>query len=409
MAAAWAALLCCASCHSRGAGLSGQASRGEADRYIKKAVRSSSEGVILLPSRMTNGIYDRARLNDVAQSLREPLAECFLARAISTMQPGIVDGEEVYVHVPEGQLRIRARLSAAGAVLRAELLDSGFSDGVMEACVIGEIQKQRFPPANRANLSYVDVVYWVSLGFNPDAHSASAKLHLRKEQARAGVRGKKCLEGRVPAGTYVVEGLSLIGREGRTLAHRVSGVGVPQKIVPCVSQALKGISLAPQRDSFVRPISPRVEYVVSADGRITTSDERWLRVLTLEETALREERRLELEHELQQREKVDGASPPAAMPWTRGATPPASSDEAGVTPGVVTGGAATPDLQPKIQASPGGGSVRDATVLPGVPGAVGIPDAAGVVVPPATGDAPAPLASLPPRGLKLELRPRRPH
>jgi hypothetical protein len=57
------------------------------DRYIQKAIRSSNEGVILLPSSKAERVYELPRLNEIAHSLREPAAECFLRRAIEVLGP----------------------------------------------------------------------------------------------------------------------------------------------------------------------------------------------------------------------------------------------------------------------------------------------------------------------------------
>lgn len=315
--------LLCAFCRSGRRDLASTATHAEADRYIHNAVRRSSEGVILLPSRKATTSYDSATLADLAQQLRTPLAQCFLERAVETMERGVVDGEETFVRVPEGQAKVRARLGADGTVVRVEILETGFLDVVMEECVLTQVKAQRFPPPGQGNLTYIDVVYWVSLGFNARANTADAELTLRREQARAGVRAKRCLQGRVGAGEYRFDGLNLVGREGRTLINRVNANDVPADVSSCVAQALKGLVLPAEREAFVRPVTPEITMTVRADGEIVARDEDWLRVLELEQQAQREALREELAAE---------QTPPA----------PASSSNAATKPGVSFGAATGP-------------------------------------------------------------------
>src|SRR5690606_9203940 len=58
----------------------GRVSDSDANRYIRRAIRSSSEGVILLPSQRAEQVYELPRLNEIAQGLRAPAARCFLMR-----------------------------------------------------------------------------------------------------------------------------------------------------------------------------------------------------------------------------------------------------------------------------------------------------------------------------------------
>ena len=99
------------------------------DRYVRRAIRQSNEGVILLPSERAEHIYELTRLNEIAQGLREPAALCFLERAITTMERS--NDERGYTHVPEGQIKLRARIAPNGKVLRTEVLESGFRDAAM--------------------------------------------------------------------------------------------------------------------------------------------------------------------------------------------------------------------------------------------------------------------------------------
>jgi hypothetical protein len=265
----------------------------EADRYIRKAVMKSSEGVVLMPA-TKSAEFDRLRLNEIANAMRQPLAICFLERAIVTMEKGKVDGEETYVKVPEGQAKFRARTGADGSVVRVEVLDSGFTDPEMEACVMKVIGGRKFPALHGQSQSYVDVVYWVSLGFHAGAKTPQYAKLMRKQQAEAGIRAKKCLEGRVEAGVYDVEGLSLFASNGSTLINRITHGDLPADVSRCVAQAFKQIVIDPEKDAFVRPASPKVQFTVRDDGVIEVGDERWLELLQLEERAKREQRRYEL-------------------------------------------------------------------------------------------------------------------
>ena len=121
----------------------GYPTRSGADRYVRRAIRQSNEGVILLPSERTEHIYELTRLNDIAQGLREPAALCFLERAITTMERGSdEDGDR---NVPEGQIKIRLRIAPDGKVLRTEVLETGFADPKMGPCIEKAITAQRWP------------------------------------------------------------------------------------------------------------------------------------------------------------------------------------------------------------------------------------------------------------------------
>lgn len=269
-------------------------SYGQAMRYIQKAVRRSSEGVIILPSRRTETLYDLVRLNEIAQALRSPAAACFVNRAIETVKRGVKDGETVYVDVPEGQVKIRTRLGPDGSVLRTEVLDTGFKDPEIEPCVGKAIAAQKWPPNRTGLVQYLDVVYWVSLGDGAEDRGPQVQKELRRQQAIAALRGKQCLAGRVGPGTWTVEGLSLLDREGNTLVNRVDPGPLPGNVRECLAVVFREIRLPRAPQAFVRPISPRVEYTVAEDGAVSFADEPWISLLLLEEEATREARRAEL-------------------------------------------------------------------------------------------------------------------
>lgn len=286
-----AAALAASSCATNRAGEGGRVSQLQADRYIERAVGQSNEGVVLIPSQSAEREFDRLRLAEIAQNMRRPLAVCFLERAIVTMEAGTIDGEPGWLDVPQGQAKFRARLNSSGAVLRVDVLDSGFEDPEMEACVVDVVQGTSFPESRSQTPQWVDVVYWVSLGLYQDARSPEFRMHMRREQAEAAVAGKRCLEGTVSPGTYEVRGLSLFDREGGTLVNRVERGELDAEVSRCLAQAFKQIRIPAEREAFVRPAAPVVTFEVSADGAVSFGDERWLELIHKEERALREAKR----------------------------------------------------------------------------------------------------------------------
>lgn len=271
----------------------GPVTESQANRYISKAIRQSSEGVILLPSKKAERVYELQRLNDIAQNIRRPAAVCFINRAIETMKATEADGELVFEGVPEGQAKMRVRISPAGEVLRTEVLESGFRDEAMEPCLEQAVRGQNWPENKSGHAHYIDVVYWVSLGAQ-EGLTPKVRLHLRRAQTAAGVRARRCLEGTVDAATYVVRGLNLVDREGKTIVNRVDPSGLPERTAACVSQALSEIGLPQDAATFVRPVVPVVEFEVTREGAVKVKDEEWLALIEREERALRAAERAEL-------------------------------------------------------------------------------------------------------------------
>ena len=64
---------------------------------------------------------------------------------------------------------------------------------------------------------------------------------MRREQTRAAVRSKDCMQGRVKPGHYELEGLNLFDRRGNTIANRVEPGGMDKGAVKCVATAFKAI------------------------------------------------------------------------------------------------------------------------------------------------------------------------
>ncbi|TPV94354.1 MAG: hypothetical protein B7733_15680 [Myxococcales bacterium FL481] len=395
-------LLALAACRS------GRSARGGMTGGVDTAVRRSSEGVILMPSRNVATTLDPRALAVVGQELRAPLATCFLERAIETMELGIVDGEATYVRVPEGQAKIRARLASDGRVVRTELIESGFRDSVMEDCASMHIRRQQFPVPPQNSPTYVDVVYWVSLGFWAGANSQESKGIVRREQAKAGVRAKRCLRGRVGPGEYRFQGLNLVGREGRTMINRVSSEDADPEIAACVGQALKGVALPADRESFVRPIEPEVSMLVAEDGSITVRDEEWLRVLELEQRAQREALREQLAVEQAPPPAADSEAPPPATPGVSlgaAAGPPAGA----VVPSRTTPATGASQPAPAVSSEPATSASQlapvessEPPVTPGVPTSLDRGARPSQPVEPPSGESapadPAPLQLVPRRG-----------
>lgn len=295
-----AAMLACSACGIRkndSETPEGPVSEIEANRRLREAIRRSSEGVILIPSRKAERMFELPRLNEIAQNLRQPFAACFLRRAILTMQPR--PRAAGFEGVPEGQAKVRARIAPSGEVVRAEVLETGFDDADMEACLVSVIEDQRWPENKSGNVHYIDIVYWVSLGAQRDRGTPQFAQHLRREALAAGVRGKPCLQGRVDAGRYRVDGLNLIDREGGTLVNRVEQSDLPEPIRACIARAFRDIRLARDPDAFVRPIAPTVEYAIERDGTIAVVGEDWLRLVEMEEAAKVAQQRAAMTGELE--------------------------------------------------------------------------------------------------------------
>lgn len=297
MACLSALALCATACATTRDGQVGAGAKGSqagADAYVRTAVRKSSEGVVFFPSDAAQREFDQARLNDTARALRAPFALCFLQRAIEKMEPAVVDGEATFTGVPEGQMKFRARIGADGRVVMTEVLDSAFADPWMEECVQAAAKKKRFPPTRTGYNKHIDIVYWVSLGFFDAARTPEFALWLRKEQVRVMQRAATCLEGRVAPGSYEVEALNLFNRDGETVANRIEPDGLTPEAAACLNSALKQMRIETEPDAFVRPVAPKLRFVVSEQGELEVEDARWLELIEAEERALRDEKRREL-------------------------------------------------------------------------------------------------------------------
>jgi hypothetical protein len=275
-------------------GGNGMDNYSQARRYVDKAVRRSTEGVILMPSKKAETLFDRTRLNEIAQSLRVPAAVCFVNRAIETMKAGVQDGEATFVDVPEGQIRIRSRINPVGEVLRTEVIETGFKDESMYPCLDKAIKAVKWTQNRSGVVQYIDVIYWVSLGYQAEDHADATRLELRKQQAAAAEKARGCLAGRVGAGRYQVQGLSLMDREGRTLANRIEPGVLPDNVGECVAIVFRNIRMPRVKDAFIRPFTPSADFVVATDGSVSFADEKWLALLKLEEEAMREAKLAEL-------------------------------------------------------------------------------------------------------------------
>lgn len=260
---------------------------------MKTAVRSSSEGVILLPAKKSEVVYELRRLNEIALALRVAAAKCFVARAIETMEP-TGDPDQPFAGVPEGQAKLRARVSPDGQVLRTEWLDEGFSDPRILSCVERAVQVQTFPPQSTNMNQFIDVVYWASLGIQPDLDDPAAVALRRREVAEVEDRARGCLKGTLAAGHYVARGLNLVGADGVSLGSRIDQNQWSDDTRACVARVLRDLRLPPAEDTFVRPVTSTMNFDVSSDGTVAGGEGEWLRLVRLEEMAERAQKRAEL-------------------------------------------------------------------------------------------------------------------
>lgn len=342
----------CASRGGDGAKIDGPSTQLQAEAKVREAIRRSSEGVIMLPSKKAERVFELPRLNEIAQALRQPFAACFLRRAIVTMTPRETDAG--YDGVPEGQAKIRTRISAGGQVVRAEVLETGFDDEPMEACLTQALRQQRFPPNETGHTHFIDIVYWVSLGLQRSVEEPSFVERVRRETIAAAVRAKPCLQGRLDAGDYVVDGLNLVDREGLTLINRVQDDDLPEPVRACVAQAFQDVQLPRDGAAFVRPVASQVTFAISRDGDIVVDGEKWLRLVELEEQAKVAAKTRELEGEDDEDEAdVVADGPPA--PVGLGAAAPGGRTRKAVTPEPEP--VAPPKPRPP-RADPGEGGLR---------------------------------------------------
>jgi hypothetical protein len=294
---AFALALLVLGCRNRGTeGPGTEQTQLQAEATIRQAIRQSPEGFIFLPSRKAERVYELPRLNEIAQSMRQPAAACFLGEAVKTMRvaPRAAGEENAgYEGVPDGQAKLRMRVGADGKVLRVETLETGFAEESVPECISEELSRRRFPENQTGTAHYIDVVYWVSLGPQPrtDGHTE----RVRREQVEAGVRAKKCLQGRVGVGAYAIDGLNLVAANGATVANRVEQKGLPDDVRQCVATAFRSLRLLADEQTFIRPVAVHTEFQVGEDGVVKVEDEDWLRLVELEERARRDAMRAERE------------------------------------------------------------------------------------------------------------------
>ncbi len=273
--------------------LGANVSETQLDSYLQTAIGESPEGVVIIPMSKAEKYVDMPRLNEIAQNLRRPLARCFVDRSIRAMKPVEDEGRIDFEGVPDGQIRLRTRIGADGTVVRVDIDSSTFRDEQMVECITARVEAVKFPPSRDGITQWIDVIYWVSLGRFRNTEQDEFQALLRRETAMAAVRGKKCLIGRARPGEYDVVGLSLVDKNGETLANRIDRQGLSDDVGDCLATAFRSIRVPPAPDSFVRPIRPQMHFTVAADGEVTFGDERWLELVLLEERTLREERKAE--------------------------------------------------------------------------------------------------------------------
>ena len=276
-------------CSGRGteAPSGGQASVGQIDRYLERGVALSSQGVVLMPSQAMERETDRTRMTEIARALQLPLSLCFLRRTIEAAEIGEVEGQRALVRVPQGQLRVRARLNGAGEVQQVELMEGTFEDSPMVRCIEDAVQEQAFPAVRSNTLRWIDVVHWVSLGYDQGREQPDLVRARRLQVARLSRSSLRCLEGRLRPGTYRAEGVNLVDRTGSTLVNRIEPGALPGPVARCVAQVFKALTTNAEPESYVRAILPVVEYQVDGAGVATFADAEWLRLLDLEAAAQR--------------------------------------------------------------------------------------------------------------------------
>ncbi|MGB1700691.1 MAG: hypothetical protein ACPHRO_12095, partial [Nannocystaceae bacterium] len=270
---------------------------GQIDRYLEKAVGLSNEGVVLMPSDAMARETDRTRLNEIAQALRIPFAACFLRRTIEVARVAEVEGAAALQGVPQGQLRLRARLNAAGEVLRAEEMEGTIEDTPLVTCIQEAVEAQEFPSVRSSTLRWLDVVYWVSLGYDRGRDSPERKRFHRRQVAEASRSAKACFQGRVREGRYEVQGVGLVDREGTSLINRIEPNELPPPVNRCVAQVFRGILAHADPESFVRAVIADVVFTVNQEGAVAFADEEWLRLMELEAAAIRRQRQRDEEED----------------------------------------------------------------------------------------------------------------
>lgn len=320
---------------------------------------ASSEGVLVLPVGRSEAEFSVLRLFEIAEALRPFAAKCFLQRAVETMSLDPQDPRG-YTSIPEGQIKLRVRVSSNGTVVRLDVTDNGFEDPVVPKCFTTRVQEQTWPESEVAYPLALDVVYWVSM--SPPGSGEPWEAVARRQTAEVSVRGKACVQGHLPPGEHTFRGLALIGSDGMSLASRVDDTpqSTPQEVRDCLARAFREVRLETAPEDFVRPVPLDVRYTVTEAGEIHAENEAWLRALHLEEKALRAER-------MRQAMEAEGTSPrPRAErhrmppedaaqpdPAVNEATSPSSEDAAVSQPGVDPGqGGIKLDLSGRGASSP---------------------------------------------------------
>lgn len=253
-------------------------------------VRGATEGVLIIPSARAEEEYSPARLFELSEALRQPAARCFLERAIETM---VVRPEDPrgYTGIPDGQMKLRIRPGDEGVVQQLDIVENGFDDPAVPECFAEIVRTRTWPETRTAYPPPLEVVYWVKIG--PTITLPQHQAVVRRQTAEVGVRGKGCLQGRVAPGAYTFFGLNLVGAGGQSMASRVDtdvGTPVPEPVRDCLALAFRDLQLEPEADTFIRPVDLKVNYVVTPEGGVQVEDEEWLRLIQLEEVALRAER-----------------------------------------------------------------------------------------------------------------------
>lgn len=256
-------------------------------KHDEAMVKGAAEGVTLLPNRQSDVIYSPRRLAEIAQSLREGAAQCFIRQALENVQidpshPGELTG------VPEGQLKLRIRLTPGGKAINTEVLDSSFPGDAMPRCFAKLVEAREWPKQATASNQTIEAVYWTGFGEHPEAGTPEFETRVHRQAAEAGDRARACLDERVQPGTYTVQGLNLINSDGVTVASRVLASDLPKPVRECVEGELEPIRLKAS-SAFIRPIISEINYTMADDRQVAMADDAWLRLVRLEDQAIRAE------------------------------------------------------------------------------------------------------------------------
>jgi hypothetical protein len=308
-----------------------------AESYVRRAIHESAQGIVIFDLFGQSSGQDLVRLREIAQELRTPAAQCFLARGIETIELSqSAEGREL-LGVPSGQAKFRVHLTSDGRVARSDAVENGFSDQVMVSCLKKVIEAKFFPKSSTGMPWTVDLVYWVNLGFHSQLDAEEFKFELRRQVALASSKAVGCFrQAGAAQGTYTLNGLNLVSPNGVTMVNRIRAP-LPDDAIRCLEVAYRPIRVAPELDSFARPLFFDATFHVLDSESITFDDAEWLRLTELESAAQAGAERSE-----EREEPPTAADTPQSQPSV---SPPVLEPSASREP-------SEPSAAPKIRLSP---------------------------------------------------------